>query len=100
MTEKTVPSHPIPVILADSSQLRLHLLTSALRRRPELKIESCPVDVDIILKALEIPTEVLVLARPMRRTATGRIWRSFAVFMLLTLAWRRSFYRNRSIVKL
>jgi DNA-binding NarL/FixJ family response regulator len=48
--------------MADSSQMRLQLLTSALRRRPEFKIESCPLDMDIILKTLEAPTDVLVLA--------------------------------------
>ena len=48
MTAKSTPANPISVLLADSSQLRLHLLTSALRRRPELAVESCPLDVDII----------------------------------------------------
>jgi len=40
------------VLLADSSQMRLQLLTSALRR-PEFKVEARPLGLDIILKALE-----------------------------------------------
>src|SRR6266550_3409052 len=82
MTAKTVPSHPISVLLADSSQLRLHLLTSALRRRPELKVESCPLDVDIILKALETPTEVLVLAP----NAQSGNWKDMAVLRRLHIS--------------
>lgn len=83
MTEKPVPNHPISVLLADSSQLRLHLLTSALRRRPELKVESCPLDVDIILKALEIPTEVLVLAG----NAQGGNWKDMALLRRLHVSY-------------
>jgi DNA-binding NarL/FixJ family response regulator len=82
MTDKSVPSHPISVLLADSSQMRLQLLTGALRRRPEFKIESCPLDLDIILKTLEVPTNVLVLAA---NTQNGN-WKDMALLRRLHIA--------------
>ncbi len=61
MTDTPETSQPISVLLADSNQMRLQLLTGALRRRPEFKLNACPLDADIILKLLEVPTDVLVL---------------------------------------
>jgi hypothetical protein len=50
MKPKPAPSDPIAVRLADSSQIQVQLLTGAMRRHPEFKVGSCPVDVDIILE--------------------------------------------------
>lgn len=54
---------PISILLSGSSQMQLQLLTGALRRRPEFRVISCPLDVDLVLKALETATaSMLVLA--------------------------------------
>ena len=56
------PSKSIGVLLADSSPMQLQLLTSALRRRPEFKMASCPMDGDLVLQMLaSMPIQVLVL---------------------------------------
>src|ERR1700758_3349218 len=56
------PSSSIGVLLADSSQMQLQLLTSALRRRPEFNVASCPLDADLVLQMLaSVPVHVLVL---------------------------------------
>jgi DNA-binding NarL/FixJ family response regulator len=83
MTDKMTTSRPISVLLADSSQMRLQLLTSALRRRPEFKVEARPLDVDIILKALESPTDVLVLAA---NTQSGN-WKDMALLRRLHITY-------------
>ena len=63
MKPKPAPSNPIAVLLADSSQIQVQLLTSAMRRHPEFKVASCPVDVDIILESLQnASVDVLLLA--------------------------------------
>lgn len=63
MKPKPAPSEPIEVLLADSSQIQVQLLTSAMRRHPEFKMASCPLDVDIILSTLrDSPVDVLLLA--------------------------------------
>lgn len=63
MKPKPDPSDPIEVLLADSSQIQVQLLTSAMRRHPECKLASCPLDVDIILSTLrDSPVDVLLLA--------------------------------------
>ncbi len=43
---------PIRLLVADSSQMQLQLLTSALRRRPEFHVTSCPLEPEVILKTL------------------------------------------------
>lgn len=56
-------SNSIRILLADSSPMQLQLLASALRRRPEFQVSSCPLDLDLVLKSLESsPVDVLVLA--------------------------------------
>jgi two-component system nitrate/nitrite response regulator NarL len=45
-------SHPIGVLVADSSQMQSQLLVSALRRRPEFSVVSCHLDTDTILKSI------------------------------------------------
>jgi DNA-binding NarL/FixJ family response regulator len=63
MKPKPGPSDPIEVLLADSSQIQVQLLTSAMRRHPECKVASCPLDVDIILSTLrDSLVDVLLLA--------------------------------------
>jgi len=53
----------IAVLLADSSPLQLQLLTAALRRRPEFRLRSSPLDVDPMLEALnQASADVAVLA--------------------------------------
>ena len=53
----------IDVLLADSSPLQLQLLTAALRRRPEFRLRSCPLDADPMFAALDqVPADVAVLA--------------------------------------
>jgi DNA-binding NarL/FixJ family response regulator len=56
-------SAAIPVLIADSNRMQSHLLTSALRRRPEFRISTCPVDVDSILQAVAFtPVKVVILS--------------------------------------
>jgi DNA-binding NarL/FixJ family response regulator len=53
----------IPVLIADSNRMQAHLLTSALRRRSEFRIESCLVDVEAVLQAItRTPAKVLLLS--------------------------------------
>ena len=56
-------SSAIPVLIADSNRMQSHLLTSALRRRSEFRISTCPVDVDSILQAVAFtPVKVVILS--------------------------------------
>jgi len=56
-------SAAIPVLIADSNRMQSHLLTSALRRRSEFRISTCPVDVDAILQAIAFtPVRVVILS--------------------------------------
>jgi hypothetical protein len=62
MTVKQNVRSPIRILVAASGQMQLQLLTSALRRRPEFQVTSCPLDPDLILKSLETCfTDVLLL---------------------------------------
>lgn len=82
-TIKPAASDPIAVLLVDSSQMQLQLLTSALRRRSEFKVSSCPLDVELILKALESPTDVLVLSV---NTQNGN-WKDMALLRRLHISY-------------
>jgi len=56
-------SPAISVLIADSNRMQAQLLTSALRRRPEFRISTCPVDIGSILQAVSsIPAKVVVLS--------------------------------------
>lgn len=56
-------SGPIQVLIADSNRIQAHLLTSALRRRSEFHISTCPIDVAAILQALATaPAKVAILS--------------------------------------
>src|ERR1700684_1020087 len=46
-----IPS-TIGVLVADSNQMQCQLLVGALRRRPEFRIHSCGVDMNVILRAV------------------------------------------------
>jgi DNA-binding NarL/FixJ family response regulator len=50
----------IGVLVADSNQTEIHLLVSALRRRPEFRVFSCAMDLDSVLKTTQ--TEVVHVA--------------------------------------
>jgi DNA-binding NarL/FixJ family response regulator len=57
------PSSAITVLIADSNRMQAQLLISALRRRSEFRISSCPVDVASILRAVAAtPAKVVVLS--------------------------------------
>lgn len=50
------------VLIADSNRMQGQLLTSALRRRAEFQISTCPVDIASILQAVaSTPAKVMVL---------------------------------------
>src|ERR1019366_463397 len=56
-------SSAINVLIADSNRMQAQLLTSALRRRSEFRIFTCPVDVTLILQAVASnPAKVVVLS--------------------------------------
>jgi DNA-binding NarL/FixJ family response regulator len=53
----------ITVLIADSNRMQAQLLTSALRRRSEFSISTCPVDIASILQAVaSTPAKVVVLS--------------------------------------
>jgi DNA-binding NarL/FixJ family response regulator len=57
------PSSTIPVLIADSNRMQAQLLISALRRRSEFRISTCPVDAASILQSVaSTPVKVFVLA--------------------------------------
>ena len=63
----TLPN-PISVLLADSNQVQSQLLTSALRRRTEYNVISCPADAQDILRIVAASSSIDVIiinsARP------------------------------------
>src|SRR5579864_7363775 len=55
-------SDTIGVLVADSNQMQCQVLVSALRRRPEFRVHSCGVDMNIILSAIaEFPVDVILM---------------------------------------
>jgi DNA-binding NarL/FixJ family response regulator len=53
----------IAVLIADSNRMQAQLLTSALRRRSEFRIATCPIDIASILHAVAAtPAKVVVLS--------------------------------------
>ncbi len=83
---KTKPSGhaPIHVLVAASSQMQLQLLTSALRRRPEFQVTSCPLDPELILETLETSfTEVLLLDA----NSQNSNWQDMALLRRLHIAF-------------
>jgi DNA-binding NarL/FixJ family response regulator len=67
-------SAAIPVLIADSNRMQAHLLTSALRRRPEFRISTCMVDVDSILQAVAFtPARVILIVVNHAMEVAGQI---------------------------
>ena len=59
---RVATSGTIGVLVADSNQMQCQLLVSALRRRPEFRVHSCGVDMNIILSAIaEFPVDVILM---------------------------------------
>jgi DNA-binding NarL/FixJ family response regulator len=59
----SAPSSAITVLIADSNRMQAQLLISALRRRSEFRISTCPIDVASILRAVaSSPANVVVLS--------------------------------------
>src|ERR1039457_7619326 len=81
-------SSAINVLSADSNRMQAQLLTSALRRRSEFRIFTCPVDVTLILQAVASnPAKVVVLSlnhsdRKSTRLNSSHLVISYAVFCL------------------
>jgi DNA-binding NarL/FixJ family response regulator len=53
--------NPISVLIADSNQVQCQLLTNALRRRPEYNVISCPLDTEVVLRALASTSSIDVM---------------------------------------
>ncbi len=67
-------SGAIGVLVADSSRMQAQLLTSALRRRPEFRVATCPMDAPSILLAVSAkPARVVVLSLNHSANITGQI---------------------------
>ena len=49
----TTTKSPIRLLIASGSQMQLQLLSSALRRRPEFSVKTCPLEAEQILRELE-----------------------------------------------
>ncbi len=61
-TARVATSGTIGVLVADSNQMQCQLLVSALRRRPEFRVHSCGVDINVILGAIaEFPVDVILM---------------------------------------
>lgn len=62
-SSSVVDSAAIAVLVADSNRMQSHLLTSALRRRAEFRIFTCPVKIDAILQTVALtPVKVVLLS--------------------------------------
>ena len=61
-TARVATSSTIGVLVADSNQMQCQLLVRALRRRPEFRVHSCGVDMNVILGAIaEFPVDVILM---------------------------------------
>jgi len=55
-------SNTISVLIADSNQMQCQLLVGALRRRPEFRVHSCGVDMNVILETIaDFPADVILM---------------------------------------
>jgi DNA-binding NarL/FixJ family response regulator len=55
-------SSTIGVLVADSNQMQSQLLVGALRRRPEFRVTSCSMDMNVIMAAIaKSPVEVILM---------------------------------------
>ncbi len=79
-------SPPIHILVADSNQMQLQLLTGALRRRPEFQVTACSLDPEEILKLLaSFPVDVLLLA-PAGQAST---WHDMAILRRVHISFPR-----------
>ena len=61
-SERIAISNTIGVLVADSNQMQCQLLVGALRRRPEFRVQSCGVDMNVILNAIaDFPVDVILM---------------------------------------
>jgi DNA-binding NarL/FixJ family response regulator len=57
------PGLATTVVIADSNRMQAQLLTSALRRRAEFRVSTCPVDMASVLKAVaSVPAKVVIFS--------------------------------------
>lgn len=59
---RVATSSTIGVLVADSNQMQCQLLVGALRRRPEFRVKSCGVEMDVILNTIaDFPVDVILM---------------------------------------
>jgi len=77
-------SPAIGVLVADSNQTQRHLLSNALRRRPEFRITACEMEADATLAAMaSSPAQVIVMNVGLPREA----WQDMAVLRRIHLSY-------------
>jgi len=86
MSVKESLNQPIHVLVADSSQMQLQLLTGALRRRPELKVTACALDLEAILKHLASSSFDVAL---LSLNGQGSTWQDMAVLRRIHVSFPR-----------
>lgn len=75
---------PIRVLVADSKQMQLQLLTGALRRRPEFQVTSCLLDPEEILKLLASSQVDVLLLAPTGHAST---WHDMAILRRIHISF-------------
>ncbi|MBA3913532.1 MAG: response regulator transcription factor [Acidobacteriales bacterium] len=70
------------VLLCDSNQMQSQLLVSALRRRPELQVYACPMQIGPILQVVEASNPEVVVFSIQR---TGDAWTDLAALRRVRL---------------
>jgi DNA-binding NarL/FixJ family response regulator len=84
MSDKKSLLDPIRVLVADSSQMQLQLLTGALRRRPEFKVTACALDPDAILNLLASSLFDVTLLAP---NGQGSSWQDMAMLRRIHISF-------------
>jgi len=66
MSTSAATSNVVSVLIADSNRMQAQLLTSALRRHPEFRISTCPLEIMAILQAVStrMPQLALICQTP------------------------------------
>jgi len=77
-------SSPIHILVADSNQMQLQLLTGALRRRPEFQVAACPLDPEELLKLLSSSLVDVVLLAPSGHPST---WHDMAMLRRIHISF-------------
>lgn len=75
---------PINILLADSNQMQRQLLLSALRKRPDFRVSSCPLESEAILGAVSANAVEVVIINAER---TGNGWQDLAVVRRVHLSY-------------